>query len=80
MGWNKDGSTIKAKYLGEYEFTGVVQESRVSYGGRVLYTVVCDQPLVLPFSGEARDVVIVGENQVTADFGVIGAPANWMEV
>jgi hypothetical protein len=42
--------------------------------------VVCDQPLVLPFSGEARDVVIVGENQVTADFGVIGAPANWMEV
>jgi hypothetical protein len=71
MGWNKDGSTIKAKYLGEYEFTGVVQESRVSYGGRVLYTVVPENPLVLPFSGESRKLVIVNEDQVTADFGVL---------
>jgi hypothetical protein len=80
MGWNKDGSTIKAKYLGEYEFTGVVQESRVSYGGRVLYTVVCDEPIVLDFCNEPRNVVIVSESQVVADFGVIAAPANWMEV
>jgi len=71
MGWNKDGSTIKARYLGEYELAGVVTESRVSYGGKVLYTVKCDEPLVLPFSDEAREVVIVNEEQVTADFGVL---------
>ena len=71
MGWNKDGSTIRANYLGEYSLTGVVQESRVSYGGKVLYTVKCDEPLVLPFSGESREVVIVNEDQVTADFGVL---------
>jgi hypothetical protein len=71
MGWNKDGSTIKANYLGEYQFTGVVRESRVSYGGKVLYTVVADAPIVLPFCREARDVVIVSEDQVTADFGVL---------
>lgn len=71
MGWNKNGSTIKALYLGEYECVGVVEESRVSYGGSVLYTVQLDEPLVLPFSGEQREVVIVNESQVTADFGVI---------
>lgn len=71
MGWNKDGSTIRGMYLGEYPFTGVVQESRVSYGGKVLYTVKCENPVVLPFCGEAREVVIVNENQVTHDFGVI---------
>ena len=71
MGWNKDGSTVKALYLGEYECVGVVEESRVSYGGTVLYTVQLDEPLVLPFSGEHREVVIVNESQVTADFGVI---------
>ena len=42
MGWNKDGSTVKARYLGEYECTGTVTESRVSYGGRVLYTLELD--------------------------------------
>jgi len=71
MGWNKDGSTIRGLYLGEYPFTGEVQESRVTYGGKVHYTVKLDSPLVLPFSGEAREVIIVNENQVTHDFGVL---------
>ena len=38
MGWNKEGSTIKAEYLG-YEVVGVVLDSRVKYGGKVQYTV-----------------------------------------
>lgn len=71
MGWNKDGSTIRGNYLGEYPFTGQVTESRVSYGGKVLYTVKLDNPIVLPFCGESREVVIVNEDQVTADFGVL---------
>ena len=71
MGWNKDGSTIRGRYLDEYPFTGVVQESRISYGGNVLYTVVVDKPIVLPFCSETRSVVIINEKQVDADFGVI---------
>ena len=71
MGWNKDGSTVKALYLGEYECVGVVEESRVSYGGRVLYTINLNEPLALPFTSELRETVIVGENQIVADFGVI---------
>lgn len=71
MGWNKDGSTVRALYLSEYECTGTVTESRVSYGGRVLYTLELDQPLALPFTSELRETVIVNENQVTHDYGVM---------
>jgi hypothetical protein len=48
-----------------------VEESRVSYGGSVLYTIQLDEPLTLPFNGEQRELVIVKENQIVADFGVI---------
>ena len=71
MGWNKDGSTIRGRYLGEYDFTGVVTESRIAYGGKVLYTVSVDEPIALPFSSETRSVVIINENQLVADFGVL---------
>lgn len=71
MGWNKDGSTVKALYLGEYECVGVVTESRVSYGGDVLYTIELDEPLSLPFTTELRKIVIVRDKQVTVDYGVI---------
>lgn len=33
MGWCKDGSTIKAEYMGQ-EVVGVVLDSRVKYGGK----------------------------------------------
>jgi hypothetical protein len=71
MGWNKDGSTVKALYLSQYECIGTVKDSRVSYGGRVLYTLDLDEPLALPFTSELRDTVIVSEDQVVSDFGVL---------
>lgn len=69
MGWNKDGSTIKALYLSEYLVTGVVTESRVRYGGDVSYHIDLVEPLYI--FGSLRECVIVNENQVIADFGVL---------
>jgi len=69
MGWNKDGSTIKALYLSEYMVTGVVTESRVRYGGEVSYHIDLIEPLYV--FGSVREQVIVNEKQVLADFGVI---------
>ena len=69
MGWNKDDSTIKGLYLSEYPVTGKVIESRVTYGGRVSYFVELNEPLYL--FGTHRDHVIIDENQVTTDFGVL---------
>jgi hypothetical protein len=71
MGWNKDGNTIKAVYL-DRPITGVVLNSRVKYGGQVQYQVKLDEPVYLPWSaGEPRDIVLVDENDVIADFGIM---------
>ena len=70
MGWNKDGSTIKANYLG-HVVTGVVMNSRVKYGGQVQYQVKLDEPVQFKWRGEPRDIVLVDENEVIADFGVL---------
>lgn len=70
MGWNKDGSTIKAEYL-TYPVVGVVEESRVKYGGTVQYRVRLNEPLFLPWSSEQTDIVLVDEDEVLADFGVM---------
>lgn len=69
MGWNKDGSTIKALYLSEYLVTGKVTESRVRYGGSVSYHIDLVEPLFI--FGSVRDCVIVNEKQVIADFGIL---------
>jgi hypothetical protein len=70
MGWCKDGSTIKANYLGD-EVVGVVEESRVKYGGKVQYRVKLDEPVQLRWRSEPTDVVLIDENELIADFGVI---------
>ena len=70
MGWNKDGSTIRAQYLNEYDITGVVTDSRVKYGGKGQYTVQLDKTLYIK-TGRNTDVVLIDEDQVTFDFGVL---------
>ena len=74
MGWNKEGSTIKAVYCGVV-FSGVVLESRVKYGGKVQYKVAAADSIYLPFSDTPRDIVLIDENEVIADYGVIDAYA-----
>ena len=70
MGWNKDGSTIKSEYLGAL-VTGVVEDSRVKYGGKVQYTVKLDEPVMFRWRSEPTDRVLIDEDNVLADFGVI---------
>jgi hypothetical protein len=74
MGWNKEGSTIKAEYCGVI-FSGVVLESRVKYGGKVQYKVAAADSIYLPFSDMPRDIVLVDEDEIIADYGVLNAYA-----
>jgi hypothetical protein len=69
MGWNKDGSTIKALYLSEHIVRGTVIESRVKYGGTVSYWLKLENPTFI--FGSLRETLMVDENDVIADFGVI---------
>ncbi len=43
----REGQWIIAKYLNMCFVTGVVQESRVKYGGKVQHTIISDSPAVL---------------------------------
>lgn len=70
MGWNKDGSTIRAEYCGAL-FTGVVLDSRVKYGGKVQYKVQADSPFYVESLKDLRETVLVDEDDVVADFGVL---------
>ena len=70
MGWNKDGSTIRAEYCG-VAFDGVVLDSRVKYGGKVQYRVAASESFYLPFSDTPRDIVLVDDDDLIMDFGVI---------
>ena len=69
MGWNKDGSTVKAVYC-DTRFEGVVLESRVKYGGKVQYK-VASEPFYVASLKSIRSVVLVDEDDIIADFGVI---------
>lgn len=70
MGWNKDGSAIKAEYCGT-TFTGVVLESRVKYGGTVQYRVRAFEPFYVDSLKAERETVLVDEDDVLVDFGVL---------
>jgi hypothetical protein len=62
MDWILDGKRVMGKYLNEYFFTGVVQESRVKYGGTVSNTIVLDEPIEV--FGELRTKVLMDSDQL----------------
>lgn len=63
MGWIKDGERVTAEYLG-VTVTGVVENSRVKYGGKVQYTVRLDEPVMFRWRSEPTDVVLIDEDEV----------------
>jgi hypothetical protein len=62
-GWVKDGERVTAEYLG-VRVTGVVESSRVKYGGKVQYAVVLDSPVTFPWSTEPRTKVLIDCNEL----------------
>ena len=63
MGWNKDGSTVKAEYCGT-TFTGMVLESRVKYGGKVQHTLDLFQPISLFSTSDHRTTVLLEDSEI----------------
>ena len=63
MGWIKDGKKITANYLGN-TVTGVVESSRVKYGGEVQYTVILDAPVQLRWRSEPTDRLLINSKEI----------------
>jgi len=53
----------------------VVLESRVKYGGKVQYKVAAAESIYLPFSDTPRDIVLIDDDEIIADYGVMNAYA-----
>ena len=64
MNWNKEGEHVAGVYLGAYTVTGVVQSSRVKYGGKVQHRVLLDKPTVV-FGREAEELLLDDEELIT---------------
>lgn len=60
--WNYEGMIVTGKYLGDFPVTGVVELSRVKYGGEVTHHVALDTPIEV--YGEMRDRVILEHSEI----------------
>jgi len=66
MGWIKDNERIVAMYMGE-RVTGIVESSRVKYGGNVQYTVNLDSPVHFPWRKELVTRVLVDSEEILGE-------------
>ena len=57
MNWNLEGKRINGLYMGLFPYSGLVEESRVKYGGEVQHTVLVDEPFKV--YGAVRDRILV---------------------
>ncbi len=55
--WDYTGLRVTGKYMGEFAITGLVESSRVAYGGEINHTVVLDAPITV--YGALRERVIL---------------------
>ena len=62
MQWNLEGKRIDGWYMGLFPYSGIVESSRVKYGGAVQHTVVVDKPFKV--YGVVRDRVLVGVAEI----------------
>lgn len=61
--WNLEGLCIEATYLEDYNVEGVVENSRVAYGGGVKHTIVLRNPMMI--YGTKRDRLIIDHETVS---------------
>jgi hypothetical protein len=63
MSWYLDGLSIVGVYMGQ-EVSGVVESSRVKYGGKVQHTVVLNKPVQFRWRNEPTSRVLLDEDEV----------------
>lgn len=68
MSWDLEGKRVIGLYMGLFPYSGLVENSRVKYGGEVQHTVVVDEPFKV--YGAVRDRILVGGVEVNRILGV----------
>ena len=65
MNWNREGQRVFAEYLNQFPVTGIVESSRVKYGGSVQHTVLLDSPVQV-YGSEWRTRLLIDEQQIVS--------------
>lgn len=60
--WDLTGKRINGLYMGLFPYSGLVEDSRVKYGGQVQHTVVVDEPFKV--YGVVRDRILVCGSEI----------------
>lgn len=63
--WALDGQRVTGVYLG-VTVTGLVESSRVKYGGMVVHTVNLDHPVQFPWRTEPATRVLLNQNELVS--------------
>ena len=58
--FDRTGQWVIAKYLDSGYVTGIVQDSRVKYGGKVQHSIISDSPTFLTISKDKEEFRAVG--------------------
>ena len=62
--WNYEGMQVFGDYLG-FSVSGIVELSRVAYGGEVKHYVVLTEEIQLPWRSDLTDRVILSMKDIT---------------
>ena len=62
MNWDLEGCRVNGLYMGLFPYSGLIESSRVKYGGEVQHTVVVDEPFKV--YGEMRERILVGKAEI----------------
>jgi len=61
MSWDRTGESVTGAYLEQFDFTGVVESSRVTYGGAIQHTILLGNEIIVFDVARERLLVLEGD-------------------
>ncbi len=71
--FDRTGQWVVAKYLDSGYVTGIVQDSRVKYGGKVQHSIISDSPTFLAISKDKEEFRAVGSTFLVEENDVLSS-------
>jgi hypothetical protein len=60
MSWDKSGTRISGTYYG-IKYQGIIESTRVKYGGGIQYRVILDTPIMV--YGDEREALLISKEE-----------------
>ena len=67
--WDKTGEMIAGRYMGIFPYTGIIDSTRICYGGDVQYTIRLMD--MIEVYGDWRSVILVKRESDKADYEIL---------